>query len=183
MNRVTGKTALKVIYWNVLVVVVVVAMGGASVLRRLHQYDALIVKYSRAADVDPRLVASLIWQESRFKANRVGRAGEIGLMQVTHAVALDWAAAEGVEDFRKQDLFDPATNLRAGIWYLARALAYWKERDDPLPYALAEYNAGRTQALRWARGTHDERAFIKAISYPGTRRYVEHILRRYRGHI
>jgi soluble lytic murein transglycosylase-like protein len=40
---------------------------------------------------------------------------------------------------------------------------------DPLPFALAEYNAGRSNAQRWALlcGT-DDRAFIERITYPTT---------------
>jgi soluble lytic murein transglycosylase len=131
--------------------------------------------------VDPRLVASLIWKESRFRPGLTGKAGEIGLMQVTEAAGREWAEAHDVHDFAKHDLFQPETNVRAGTWYLARAIEHWSDRPDPLPFALAEYNAGRANATRWAVDAETARAFRDNITYPTTKRYVRDVLKRYRG--
>ena len=55
---------------------------------------------------------------------------------------------------------------------------------DPLAFALAEYNAGASRAQRWAGG--DEAAevttpeFLRKIDFPGTRKYVDSIIERYR---
>lgn len=139
--------------------------------------DAAAARYK----VPARLIAAVIWQETRFNASCRGKAGEIGLMQIMPKSAEEWAKAERIEDFKPETLFDPGTNILAGTWYLARAIKRWKNQSDPLPYALAEYNAGRSNALRWERGTTlPPESFPEAISFPGTRAYVKAILKCYR---
>ena len=39
----------------------------------------------------------------------------------------------------------PGSNTLAGAWYLAKLLRRYPHADDPLSYALADYNAGRGQ--------------------------------------
>ena len=57
----------------------------------------------------------------------------------------------------------------------------WSGKVNPVPYALAEYNAGRSNALRWAaRDQNDPNVFWNEITYPSTRRYVRDILCNYR---
>src|SRR5205085_1642532 len=95
-----------------------------------------------------------------------------------------WAAAEKVETFMPTDLFDPKTNLEVGTWYFKKALDRWKQKDDPVPFALAEYNAGRARVDRWvaASARHGEvnsGDFLPAIDFPTTRRYVDDIVARY----
>jgi len=53
-----------------------------------------------------------------------------------------------------------------------------------VPFALAEYNAGRTRVDHWMASTGlGEKAtaddLIAAIDFPTTRRYVQEIVRRY----
>jgi soluble lytic murein transglycosylase len=181
-----GKRTVKwIIYWNAVFAVVVLGLGASMYLNRFHRFDQLIVYTARENMLDPRLVTSVIWSESRFDPTQVGSSGEIGLMQVTETAAREWADAVKNPSFKKQDLFDPATNLQAGCWYLSRAVAYWSEQDnvrDPLPYALAEYNAGRTNARRWAeQNPESARDFWAGITYPTTKKYIADILQRYRG--
>jgi soluble lytic murein transglycosylase len=141
-------------------------------------YDPLIAGIARNEGVDPFLVRALIWRESGFNPARLGAADEHGLMQVTPEVGQMWAKANKVEDFKDDDLYDPETNIRAGTWYLNRALKYWSQTDDPVAFALAEYNAGRKNARKWVDpiAPLDHTAFLDRITYPGTRLYVEKIL-------
>ena len=46
--------------------------------------------------------------------------------------------------------------------------------DDPIPFALAEYNAGLGNVLRWLpRGTGTTaEEFMQAITYPTVRDYI-----------
>ncbi|MBU0679746.1 MAG: lytic transglycosylase domain-containing protein [Verrucomicrobia bacterium] len=163
---------------------IIIGLAGASVLRRIHSYDALIVRIAREYGVDPRLISAVAWKESRFDPGCTGKAGEIGLMQVREIAAKEWAEAQELEHFSKHELYNPETNIRAGTWYLARAISAWSIRRDPLPYALAEYNSGRSNVLRWADGDDDDaRIFWGQITYPTTKRYVRDILKKYRGHL
>jgi len=102
-------------------------------------------------------------------------------MQIMPQSAEEWVKAERIENFKPETLFDPGTNILAGTWYLARAIKRWENQTDPIPYALAEYNAGRSNAIRWERSTTlPPESFSEAISYPSTRAYVKAILKSYR---
>ena len=107
-------------------------------------------------------------------------------MQVTDAAAGEWAKAERV-NFAPPDLFDPKTNIEAGTWLLARALRRYQAKDNPLPFALAEYNAGRSRVSRWStekaaagqpEAGADSQEMRANIDIPSTRRYVEAVQER-----
>ena len=103
-------------------------------------------------------------------------------MQVSEIAAREWAKETHVPDFRAEELFDPKTNLDAGAWYLHRALQRWQREQDPLPFALAEYNAGASRAQRWAGGNNavlSSDTFRENIDFPGTRKYVDSVVQRY----
>ncbi|MGI9087028.1 MAG: lytic transglycosylase domain-containing protein [Chthoniobacterales bacterium] len=150
---------------------------------RFHQQDELIRQVASQHGVDPMLIKAVVWRESRFNPQKFGSAGERGLMQVTERAASEWARETHLENFHGEELFDPKTNLQAGSWYLARAMQHWKAQADPVPFALAEYNAGASRALRWAGG--DERlvlppdTFRANIDFPGTRKYVDAVIARF----
>jgi soluble lytic murein transglycosylase len=150
---------------------------------RFQQYDQLIQSVAVKNQVDPMLIKAVVWRESRFDAHKYGSAGERGLMQVSEKAANEWAKESRLENFRVEELFDPKTNLEAGSWYLSRALLHWQREEDPVPFALAEYNAGASRAQRWAGG-EDARSmpsntFRRNIDFPGTRKYVDSIIDRY----
>ncbi len=141
-------------------------------------YDPIIVSVARNEGVDPFLIRALIWRESRFDALTHGGADEHGLMQVRPDVGQMWAKANKVEDFTADKLYDPETNIRVGTWYLNKSLKRWSQTDDPATFALAEYNAGHSNALKWVDplAPQSHLAFVDRITYPGTRKYVEVIL-------
>ena len=152
---------------------------------RYHRYDPIINDLAKKHGLDPLLIKAIVWRESAFSPDKLGTVGERGLMQVGEAAAKDWAAAEKIETFMPTDLFDPKTNLEVGTWYFKKALDRWKQKDDPVPFALAEYNAGRARVDRWVAesGRSDEATagdLLVAIDFPTTRRYVEDITTRYR---
>ena len=150
---------------------------------RFQQYDRLIHAIATANKLDPMLVKAVVWRESRFDPQKLGGAGERGLMQVSEIAARDWAQEHRIENFQVEELFDPKTNLEAGSWYLRRAMSHWDGVRDPTPFALAEYNAGASRARRWAGGDGTQpisaEAFQKNIDFPGTKNYVESIIDRY----
>ncbi len=150
---------------------------------RFHQYDALIRTVAAEHQLDPMLVKALVWRESRFDPQKIGKDGERGLMQVGEQAAKDWARDNRNANFRVEELFDPKTNLEAGCWYLHRAIQHWESQTDPMPFALAEYNAGASRAQRWAGSKDTSRAveadsFQANIDFPGTKKYVESIIAR-----
>lgn len=149
--------------------------------KRFAKYDSLIGAAAGKNGISPNLVKAVVWRETRFRSDAAGTRGERGLMQVTEPAASEWAAAEGIETFSPEDLFDPKVNLDAGTWYLARALRHWAHMDDPVPFALAEYNAGRSRVRRWVdAGANSAKELEAVIDFPSTKEYIASIMRRYR---
>jgi len=105
-------------------------------------------------------------------------------MQVSERAANERARENKIAGFNLGQLFEAKTNLEAGTWYLRRAMEHWDHQSDPIPFALAEYNAGASRAQRWSGGNGvtdiSERQFLQKIDFPATRRYVESIIDRYR---
>jgi len=151
---------------------------------RFHHYDRLIRSVALEHHLDPMLVKAVVWRESRFDPKKHGSHGERGLMQVSERAANEWARERKIAGFRPDQLFEPKTNLEAGTWYLHRAMEHWEHQSDPIPFALAEYNAGASRAQRWSGGNSlaaiPERQFLQNIDFPATRRYVESISNRYK---
>ena len=102
---------------------------------RLSRYDPLIAHYAEPAGFDWRLIAALIFEESRFDHSRVSPRGAQGLMQV-----MDIAAREvGVENFQTL-----RGNLEAGVKYLRFLLTQFPDgqTQDRLAFALSSYLLG-----------------------------------------
>ncbi|PYK97909.1 MAG: hypothetical protein DME19_14495 [Verrucomicrobia bacterium] len=132
---------------------------------REHRFDAVILAAATHYGVEPALVKAVVWRESWFNPNARGSRQEFGLMQIREAAAV----------------LDPATNTLAGAWYLARLLRRYQKTDSPIPYALADYNAGRGNVLRWTKATAatNSAAFIEQMDFPGTRKYIRSVVSRY----
>lgn len=141
------------------------------------RHNAVILSAARANGVPRELIKAVIWRESRFDASAHGLADERGLMQVTPRAGADWARANQIARFHPDSLFDPHTNIHAGTWYLGRALRRWSSADRPVPFALAEYNAGLVHARRWAEGMDplQAEAFIERVDFPTTVRYIRDV--------
>ena len=148
---------------------------------RENSQDPHILAAAAKYGMDPTLVKAVVWRESRFNPNARGRKGEVGLMQIMKDTAEDWAKAEHVPFFLHVQLFDPARNTQAGAWYLRKLLRRYPQTDNPVPYALADYNAGRSNALRWMKGAGatNSAAFIAQIDFPGTKDYVRSVSQRH----
>jgi soluble lytic murein transglycosylase len=131
--------------------------------------------------VEPALVKAVVWQESRFNPSVRGRAQELGLMQIREEAAQEWADAEHVNGFEHAHCLDAQTNTLAGTWYLKKLLKRYTQTDNPVPYALADYNAGRGNVLKWNSGeaATNSSVFIEQIGFPGTKAYVKSVMGRY----
>ena len=148
---------------------------------REHSQDKVIMAAALRYGMDAALIKAVVWRESRFNPRVTGRAGEIGLMQIRKTAAEEWAAAEKLTLFTQQQLFDPGKNAMAGTWYLRKLLARYTRTDNPLPYALADYNAGRSHVLKWNQGAAgtNSASFIEHIEFPSTKDYVRSVMKRY----
>lgn len=164
---------------NAVAAFLVLAAFWAKQTQRTHLIEAAAMRAGQIHDVDPRLILAVMKKESRFDPNAVGKAGEIGLMQIMPATAMEWAHLEKVTGFQPDPhLFDPEINAEVGAWYIGAGLNLWNTRVDPVPYALARYNAGQSRVVKWAAKRGD---FIDNIEFDGTRQYVRDVLKTYRG--
>jgi len=165
-------------------VLTLLAAGGLWTFRfelQTSRYRDAIEPAAARYGVPPRLLAAVIWQETHFHPHMTGRAGEVGLMQIRPVIGQEWAKKEGLSCFSRADLLNPGTNVLAGAWCLRRALDRWADRRDPLSLALAEYNAGRSNAWRWDRSANtDGIPLADAITYPSTQQYVADVILHYR---
>ena len=157
----------------------------------IHRYDELISRQAKVYNLDDKLVWSVIYEETYFRAWLIGEDAEVGLMQVTPTVARVWAKETGFQEFEKQTaenvnafLREPERNIQVGCWYLEKSRQ--KYRDFPAEKAmmLAAYNAGASRVEEWTRGTDvskiSEQEFIERINISSTKSYVSSILERYR---
>ena len=150
--------------------------------RRDHSQDVPILNAARRYGVDPALVKAVVWRESRFDPQARGTKGELGLMQIMpKASAKDWSDAQRIAPLTPQNLLDPATNTLIGAWYLDKLVKRYAHTDNPVPYVLADYNAGRGNVLKWMQGSAatNNALFIQQINFPTTRDYVRSVARRY----
>jgi soluble lytic murein transglycosylase len=151
------------------------------ITRQEESQDVPIRAAAKRYAVDSALVKAIVWRESRFNPKARGSAQEIGLMQIREDAAREWADAEHLAGFDHEHCVDPVTNTLAGTWYLGKLLKRYTRTDNPIPFALADYNAGRGNVLRWntnAAATNSA-AFIQQIGFPGTKAYVAEVMARY----
>jgi soluble lytic murein transglycosylase len=130
------------------------------------RYETIVRGHAEHYDLDPALVAGVIYAESEFDTKARSNAGAIGLMQLLPATAQGIAKRTGGTSFVVDDLYDPELNVRYGAWYLRHLLDRYGETRT----ALAAYHAGQGNVDRWrAQGT--------GIAFPETRAYVARVLR------
>jgi soluble lytic murein transglycosylase len=176
-----------------LVILAVILIVGAFFFRDYweHRYDELISRQARVYRIDEKLVWSLIYEETYFRAWMIGDAEEVGLMQVTPLVARDWARETGFKEFERetsenvvQFLSDPERNIQIGCWYLEKLRERYRGWPAETAMTLAAYNAGASRVDEWTRdvdpSTLSESDIIARINILSTRSYVTSILDRYR---
>ena len=128
------------------------------------RYSEYVRVHAREHDLDPALLAAVIYQESKFRPSAKSASGAIGLMQLTPSTAQGIAIRTGGHRFVTSDLYNPEINIRYGAWYLANLFAkYHSER-----LVLAAYNAGQGNVDRW-------RSEGVGIQFPETVAYVERV--------
>jgi soluble lytic murein transglycosylase len=139
------------------------------------RHEDIIRQQARDKDLDPALIAGVIYAESHFIDGRTSSAGAQGLMQLTPATAHYIAQKSGGTSFRTSDLGTPQVNIAYGAFYLRYLM---KRYGDDVPLVLAAYNAGEGNVDRWiaAARAKDKSLDINAIPFGETRSYVAKVL-------
>jgi soluble lytic murein transglycosylase len=152
-----------------IILLVLVGAGGAAVVasepdwylraRYPLRYEHIVRGHAENYRLDPALVAAVIYQESKFRADARSDSGAVGLMQLLPDTAKGIAARTGGSRFEVDDLYDPEINVRYGSWYLRHLIDKYGTEER----ALAAYNGGQ--------GNLD-----RGVMYPETRHYVDRVL-------
>ena len=112
------------------------AVEALTEQRSEQRFSELIEKYADLNGVSSSLAHAIIRMESNYRPNARGKAGEIGLMQIKPATARMMGYAG-----RATGLFDPETNIKYGMKYLAKAQ---RLGDGTTCGTILKYNAGHT---------------------------------------
>jgi soluble lytic murein transglycosylase len=132
------------------------------------RHDDIIRQQARDKQLDPALIAAVIYRESKFR-DQTSDAGARGLMQILPETAHFVARNSGGTRFEEADLANPQINISYGSWYLRYLLDLYRGNEVA---AIAAYNAGRRRVDRW--GGH--RLELADIGFPETREYTEDVL-------
>jgi soluble lytic murein transglycosylase len=139
------------------------------------RHDDIIRQQAKKKDLDPALIAAVIYQESRFRP-RASSAGAQGLMQILPATADFIAGRSGGTKFTTEDLATPQVNIAYGSYYLKYLLDRY---DGDTLTALAAYNAGEGRVDQWLKESGKAGGKITQadeIPFPETREYVKNVL-------
>jgi len=145
---------------------------GLKLVFPLYHQEA-IEFYADQHDLDPLLVASVIWVESRFDIRAESPRGARGLMQIMPQTG-EWISEQINVPYDLEKLYDPVHNIRLGTWYLANLR---NEFDGNMNLVLAAYNGGRGNVRNWMNEgiwLGDEEG-ISNIPFGETREYVRRV--------
>jgi soluble lytic murein transglycosylase len=137
------------------------------------RHEDIIRQQAREKNLDPALIAAVIFQESKFE-DRTSSAGALGMMQLLPDTAHFIAHKTGGVRFTTEDLSTPQVNIAYGSWYL-RYLIDRYDGDETL--AVAAYNAGEHNVDTWVERAGGENGFDPKtdIPFPETRHYVQSV--------
>jgi soluble lytic murein transglycosylase len=167
----------RVIRFFILLVLVMLSAGCSRRVVSSEELDRLIVEVSSRHGLSAPLLKAVVWQESRFDPTRVGKKGEVGLMQLMDGAVDDWARVNRCEKPSREELFDPELNLEIGAWYLSWTGSLWPGRESREILQLAAYNAGCGKVEKlWLPEDESMCLELDMITYPGTRDYITKIL-------
>jgi len=110
----------------------------------LQQYIAWAVDYTQETEIEPLWILAMVWQESRFVHDAKSSHGAIGLLQLLPSTAKSFGIS-------RNDLYDPETNMMAGIHYLIYLLNKYEGdlRTATIAYNQGEGNVDRGKARAW----------------------------------
>lgn len=105
---------------------------------QLSPYDDIIKEESKKIGWDWRLIAAIIYQESKFETWKTSWAGAFGIFQFMPATAADY----GISRNSSAD-----AQIRAGVRKLNKNFNQWLEEisdsTEAMKFTLANFNAGR----------------------------------------
>ncbi|CAN5454858.1 transporter substrate-binding domain-containing protein [soil metagenome] len=109
---------------------------------KISPYDELLKEGAKKVGWDWRLLASIVYQESKFQEDAESHRGAFGLMQLMPGTAIQFGA---------QEFCNPKESVKAGTNYLAWLNRLWAKKvpneEERIKFILASYNAGQGHVL------------------------------------
>ena len=143
---------------------------------QIDLYKDDVYRYCAEYHLSPSLVLGVIKTESDFNPNARSQRDAYGLMQITKET-LEWAVLrEGKNhSYTEEDLYTPEINIKYGCYILSLLL---DEFEDPKT-ALAAYNAGRSNVLKWLKDHRysQDGITLQTTPYKETNDYMEKVLK------
>lgn len=141
-------------------------------------WPKVLAEQGRRFGVDPRLIAAIVREESKWDPRALSPASARGLGQFVWLTAKRLAAAHNLGAIRSEDLYRPEVSLTLSASYLAELL----ERARGAEFrAVAAYNAGPAQADLWQGYCYSTELaeFYTKTSFKETRAYLRRVLSGY----
>ncbi len=129
----------RIIVFIVIVLLILAYLFLPSFLARSKyplKYQEIVKEESGINKLDPALIASVIYNESRFNPEAVSNQEAIGLMQLQVPTARDVYN----KPIDQTKLKDPKINIKIGVKYLKGLIKRYQEEE----LALVAYNLGPT---------------------------------------
>lgn len=160
---------------SAIVIFLVITLSAYGILTHLYpkKYSEYVEKYAAEYGIEKELVYAIIKCESNFRQDSVSHASAIGLMQITQST-FEWASQKfGDTEITSNSVYDPATNIKYGCCIYS---LFYSEFGD-VTTALACYNAGRGNVLKWLENKEysDDGILLKSIPFKETSEYVEKV--------
>jgi membrane-bound lytic murein transglycosylase F len=142
---------------------------------KISQYDEIIKEGAQQLGWDWRLLASLVYKESRFDTTALSYAGAQGLLQLMPVT---------LERFGVTNPSDPAQSLLGGVRYLRYLDKFWIERvpdtNERLKFILASYNIGHGHVedawrltIKYGKDTHSWLEVSKFLALKSDPKYYK----------
>ena len=153
--------------------------GKTVSLTSISQYDNILRQSADSIGWDWRLLAAVVYHESRFHNDANSSKGALGLMQIRS------------KRYPEEVLLNPAANIAVGSRYLSKLQDMFAERAaDPteaIKFALAAYNMGEGKAGQLIDKTEElgldasrwNNVKEQLPEHHHTRAYVENVLNTY----
>lgn len=150
---------------------------GLTIRHYPMEYEATIRACAQSEGIPPAYAAAVILAESSYRPDAVSSANAQGLMQLLPSTA-EWIAEKLGETYVEGSLFDPATNVKYGCWYLGFLL---RRYGGDMACASAAYHAGQGTVDKWLADPEysDDGVTLRAMGYAATQTYVKRVLEYY----
>lgn len=142
-------------------------------------YQQTVYRFAKEYELSPALVFAVIKTESNFDPKARSKKDAYGLMQITEET-LQWAILREGKNavYTAEDLYDPEVNIRYGCYILK----LFTEEFQDTKTALAAYNAGRSNVLKWLKDSRysQDGITLQTTPFTETNQYTEKVLSSYK---